>query len=249
MNQLGHTGNLIEDAKYYPGQNDKPSRATFTMAVKRPFSKDSDLYNYIAWNTAADIIGKGLEEGRYLKGCAVEVAGYTTFSAYTERETGKQRKMLQIVVQQCFSRFHENQGYEQEDYPGEQVDGYDDPYNSQDGYASENAPYYENTPAYPSQNARGNYQSAPQTGYSGQGNRQAAAPRNRNGQRQNAYVSRPNGQAAQGSAVHGGNPGQRATRQGRPAMANRGNAAGSQAHYGTGAAQTGGYIPASKRGN
>lgn len=241
MNILGHSGYLIGDAQYFPAQGEKQSRAIFTMAVRRPFSKVTDLYDYVAWNTAADIIGNGMNEGRYLKGCYVEVSGSTSMNSYTETETGKERKRLQIVIQQCFSMLYEGEGqnYDEGDAGYGNPDGfYDDPNAAyEESYAD--GQYYQNNQSsaprnYPRSGNPQSRRSAAQPNIQprpAQGNRGAAVAQNRQ--------ARPAGMNRNGAPVMQGRPAQGArVPVNGPARMPAGSAP---------RANQGGYTPAARR--
>lgn len=236
MNTLAHTGYLIEDAKYFPAQNGNRSRATFAMAVRRPFSKASDIYDYIAWNATADIVGNGLAEGRYLKGCSTEISGYTAYDSYTDSESGKKRNRLQIVVQQCYSRLLD----EREDYYIENNGGesYEEAYQAA-------PPYYQETPQ-PSQYGNrvpagvrqgGNAGRPTYNGNPSYGN--VPQPSQRNG-----YGANPTRTNAQASPHPMNGPVQRVNAGNRPPMRRAAQVPGANGV----ANGQGGFIPAAKRG-
>ena len=90
MNNVVQTGYLTEDAKITPPKGNASKMATFSMGVSRPFSDATDFFNYVAWGAAADYIEKGLSDGRYRKGCKVEVRGSIIRPGYVDR-SGKKK--------------------------------------------------------------------------------------------------------------------------------------------------------------
>lgn len=253
MNCITHSGNLIEDAKYYPAYEQKPSRATFTMSVKRQFSSGTDLYDYVAWDSAADYIAKGLEDGRFLKGCFTEVQGSTMMNPYVERDSGKERKHFQVVVGQCFSRRYENHGtdiqnasYSDQGYPEYGAEGY---YPSDVGY--EDSSYQDVQPSVNSYGRAG----GTTNGYPPQGNRPTgnAAVSGRAAQPSGTSGERPqNGRPVGGPQSYGRYPqgnrsaGMQHARPGAPV--NPPGNQGAPRGAGTGNGRPAGFIPASRGG-
>lgn len=90
---LGRTTDQIELKKTNSGK----FVATFSFAVKRPFSKNTtDFLNIIAWDKTAELLSKHVTKGQMLV-----IEGYLTTRKY-ETQDGQKRAATEIVVE----KFH-----------------------------------------------------------------------------------------------------------------------------------------------
>lgn len=87
---LGRTTNSIELKQTQAGK----SVATFTLAVKRPFTKDTtDFFNCTVWDKQAETMSKHVGKGEQ-----IGIAGYLQNRSYTDKE-GNKRTVTEIVVE------------------------------------------------------------------------------------------------------------------------------------------------------
>jgi single-strand DNA-binding protein len=86
---LGRTTNSIELKQTQQGK----SVANFSLAVKRPFAKDTtDFHNVVAWDKQAEIPSKYVK-----KGDQVCVRGYLTTRTWTDKD-GNKRYATEVVA-------------------------------------------------------------------------------------------------------------------------------------------------------
>ena len=84
MNVNTYSGRVTADIELKMTAQGTPF-AKFTIAVKRPYSKDkTDFFNCEAWGHNAEFVCK-----YFKKGSPILVHGYMTTSKYEDRETGK----------------------------------------------------------------------------------------------------------------------------------------------------------------
>ena len=87
MNKTFLTGNLTKDVETRETASGA-LMARFSVAVKRPYSKDeTDFFDCTAWRSLADICGKYLK-----KGSKVALLGYFTSRSYEDNQ-GIKRKV------------------------------------------------------------------------------------------------------------------------------------------------------------
>lgn len=87
MNKTFITGNLTKDVETRETASGA-LMARFSVAVKRPYSKDeTDFFDVTAWRSLADICGKYLK-----KGSKVALVGYFTSRSYEDNQ-GIKRKV------------------------------------------------------------------------------------------------------------------------------------------------------------
>ena len=119
MNKIILSGNLIKNAEIRPvnTKNGQILRAELALAVTRIRGEGSDIWSCIAWDSAAQFIEKGMQDGRYLKGCFVELDGSIEKSPY--EENGIKKIHVHAVINRSFSkkqvseqRYQENQQYQ-----------------------------------------------------------------------------------------------------------------------------------------
>lgn len=92
MNKIIIIGNLTKDVEY---KTNNSSMAKFSVAVKRPHSKDeTDFFDVVAWDKLADICNNHLK-----KGSKVAVSGYLVTNSYTT-ENGQKRFSLSIRAEE-----------------------------------------------------------------------------------------------------------------------------------------------------
>lgn len=70
--------------------------ASFTLAVKRPFKKDTtDFFNVIAWNKQAEILSQYVRKGN-------EVAINGHLESRTYEKDGQKRYITEVIVEQVY---------------------------------------------------------------------------------------------------------------------------------------------------
>ena len=92
MNSVNLTGNL---GKYLPELRQTQgghSVTSFDIAVKRPFSDETDWLTIVCWRQNAEYICRYASVGR-----KIEVTGYLQTRQYTDRE-GNERKVWEVVA-------------------------------------------------------------------------------------------------------------------------------------------------------
>ena len=93
MQKMMFTGNLVRDVEVTETQNGKIV-AQFSVAVKRPFSKDTtDFFDVVAWNKLGETCSSFLS-----KGSKVLVEGYMTTRSYEDKQ-GNKRKVYEIKAE------------------------------------------------------------------------------------------------------------------------------------------------------
>ena len=92
MNTIVLTGNLARDPelRYTP---DNKAVAQFTVAVKRPFTKDKvDFINCVAWEKEGENIDKYFSKGSF-----IALRGYLTIRTY-EANDGQKKTFAEVIV-------------------------------------------------------------------------------------------------------------------------------------------------------
>ena len=89
MNSLQITGNLTKDVELRETPNGK-SVATLSIAVKRPYSEETDFFNAVVWDKKAETCAKFLK-----KGSKVGIVGYIYNRSY-ETNDGTKRTITEI---------------------------------------------------------------------------------------------------------------------------------------------------------
>lgn len=86
---LGRTTNSIELKQTQAGK----SVATFSLAVKRPFTKDTtDFHNIVCWDRQAELVSKYVN-----KGDQVCIRGYITTRTWEDNQ-GNKRHATEVVA-------------------------------------------------------------------------------------------------------------------------------------------------------
>lgn len=84
MNSVNFVGRITADPELKQTTNGK-SVVTFTLAVKRPHTKDTtDFHKVIAWAHSAEYLARYAR-----KGDTISVSGYATNREYTDRDSKK----------------------------------------------------------------------------------------------------------------------------------------------------------------
>ena len=91
MQQFICTANLTKDVELRTTPNGK-SVATLSIAVKRPFSNDTDFFNAVVWDKKAENCAKFLK-----KGSKVGIVGYLYNRSY-EGKDGVKRNVTEIMA-------------------------------------------------------------------------------------------------------------------------------------------------------
>ena len=86
---LGRTTNSVELKQTQAGK----SVVSFSLAVKRPFTKDTtDFHTIVAWDKQAELISKYIH-----KGDQVCIRGYLTTRSWTDKQ-GNKRNTTEVVA-------------------------------------------------------------------------------------------------------------------------------------------------------
>ncbi len=86
---LGRTTSAIELKQTQAGK----SVASFSLAVKRPYTKDTtDFHTIVAWDKQAELIGRYVK-----KGDQICIRGYLTTRSYTDKQNNK-RTAVEVVA-------------------------------------------------------------------------------------------------------------------------------------------------------
>lgn len=94
MNSVNYVGRITADPELKQTTTGK-SVVTFTLAVKRPHTKDiTDFNKYIAWEHNAEYLCRYAR-----KGDTVSVSGYSTNREYTDRDQSK-RYVTEYVAEE-----------------------------------------------------------------------------------------------------------------------------------------------------
>ena len=212
MNIIALTGRITADPKVNTAQNGT-KYARFSVAVNNDDRKDeTDFFNCVAWGSQAEFVEKGMEGGRYLTGCEVELTGRAHIGTYTNQQTGQQSRNTEVRVLASFSR-------------PKRADGQRNPENT----GGQGMPYGQQAP-------QGGYGDAyaPNAGQTGNGQYQQGRPVNAP---QGNPAQPGNGQHQQGRPVNvpqanAGQPGNGQYQQGRPVNGPQANAGYQNAgHY------------------
>lgn len=116
MNMVGYVGNLTADIELKQTPQGVPI-ATFTVAVKRPFSKDiTDFFRCVAWRNTAEFVSKYFHKGDY-----IAVKGYNTSRTYEKTVGGDSVKIqtVELLVEKadfCGSKGAQQSGNDNEPY-------------------------------------------------------------------------------------------------------------------------------------
>lgn len=88
---LGRTTSAIELKQSKAGK----SVASFSLAVKRPFAKDStDFFNVCAWGNTAEVLARYVNKGNQ-----VCIRGYLTNREWTDKQ-GNKRISTEIIAEE-----------------------------------------------------------------------------------------------------------------------------------------------------
>lgn len=110
MNKTFLTGNLTKDVETRETASGA-LMARFSVAVKRPYSKDeTDFFDVTAWRSLAEICGKYLK-----KGSKVALVGYFTCRLYEDNQ-GIKRKVWDFNCEEM-EMLSSNQPQAQEEQP------------------------------------------------------------------------------------------------------------------------------------
>lgn len=85
MNSLNITGNMTGDAEI-KNTSSGTLMATFTVAVNKGTGGEADFFRVNAYDAVAKRVGDGMKDGRFLRGCHVEVSGEMHQSSYTDKD-------------------------------------------------------------------------------------------------------------------------------------------------------------------
>lgn len=261
MNVFTATGRLTGDATYRRGSDanatntpdmnalggSKPklSYGRFNVAVDCPGRKEKTTFvTVVCFGKMADFIGNGLQQGRYLKGCAVEFDGPLQPLACYKDQQGVEHYYMEVWANFTYSHVHKNWNSETKSL-NVQTQGNSYAQN-QNNYGNNNVYGQE---SYGNGTSVGSQNGQRQNGAYGAGNPARTPSGNPNGQGRNSSygtgvpTGNPNGQMQNGSYRNGspaGNPnsqrqngsygaGSRAqTQSGNP------NGQGQNSSYGTG---------------
>ncbi len=98
MNVVILSGHLARDVELRYTNSTNKAVATITLAVKRPFAKDTtDFVTCVAWDKDAENIEKYFEKGDF-----IQIRGYLTFRQYeVNKESGQEKRTAtEVIVQE-----------------------------------------------------------------------------------------------------------------------------------------------------
>ena len=102
MNVIAISGNLVSDPDLRTTSNDV-SVCSFTVAVKRPMTKDkTDFIDCVAWRACAEFV-----ERYFRKGSPIEVSGILTTRMF-EDKNGNKRKAVELKADNVSFSGHKN---------------------------------------------------------------------------------------------------------------------------------------------
>ena len=227
MNVFTATGRITGDATYRRGSDanatntpdmnalgeSKPklSYGRFNVAVDCPGRKEKTTFiTVVCFGKMADFIGNGLQQGRYLKGCAVEFDGPLQPLACYKDQQGVDHYYMEVWANFTYSHVHKNWNSETKSLNvQDQGNSY---VQNQNNYGNNNVYGQE---SYGNGTSAGNPNNQRQNGAYGTGNPARTPSGNPNGQGQNSSygtgtpTGNPNGQMQNGSYRNGspaGNP-------------------------------------------
>lgn len=98
MNSINLTGNLTKDIELKQTNSGK-TVATFDIAIKRPYSNETDFLACIAWESKAEYLSKYAN-----KGSRVAVSGYITTRKWQDKN-GMNRTAYEVICDavECLS--------------------------------------------------------------------------------------------------------------------------------------------------
>ena len=221
MNVFTATGRITGDATYRRGSDahatntpdmnalgeSKPklSYGRFNVAVDCPGRKEKTTFvTVVCFGKMADFIGNGLQQGRYLKGCAVEFDGPLQPLACYKDQQGVDHYYMEVWANFTYSHVHKNWNSETKSLNVQtQGNSY---VQNQNNYGNNNVYGQE---SFGNGTSAGNPNNQRQNGAYGTGNPARTPSGNPNGQRQNSSygtgvpAGNPNGQMQNGSYRNG----------------------------------------------
>ena len=198
MNVFTATGRLTGDATYRRGSDanatntpdmnalggSKPklSYGRFNVAVDCPGRKEKTTFvTVVCFGKMADFIGNGLQQGRYLKGCAVEFDGPLQPLACYKDQQGVDHYYMEVWANFTYSHVHKNWNSETKSLNvQDQGNSY---VQNQNNYGNNNVYGQE---SYGNGTSAGNPNNQRQNGAYGTGNPARTPSGNPNGQGQNS---------------------------------------------------------------
>lgn len=180
------TGRLTADATFRNGTEPSKNNARFTVAVTDPWnSEKTDFFTVSCFGKKADYVANGLQKGRFLKGCEIEISGPVRLEKY-KTQNGEERCYIGVIAETIYCKVHK-------DYKA-----------AQNGASSANGiPQYSNNGPSASYNQNGN---TPSQQYGGQ-NATSGRGNQYNGNTPAQQFRTPNGPAGNGAAGYNGQNG------------------------------------------
>lgn len=112
MNNVTLMGNITKSIETrFTSTSNKPV-CSFTVAVKRRFSEETDFINCVAWNKTAEFIAKHFDKGR-----RIALVGSIQVRSWDDNE-GKKHYATEVVVEQA--HFADSKKAEQQNNDGGQ---------------------------------------------------------------------------------------------------------------------------------
>ncbi len=90
MNLICCKGNIVNEPKF--SDKGKTNVVRFSIAVKRPYSEETDFFNVVAFSHAADFIKK-----HFKKGQPILIQGHLINDSYVDKENNK-RNVTKIIA-------------------------------------------------------------------------------------------------------------------------------------------------------
>ena len=102
------TGRLTADATFRNGTEPSKNNARFTVAVTDPWnSEKTDFFTVSCFGKKADYVMNGLQKGRFLKGCEIEISGPVHLEKYVT-QNGEERCYIGVIAETIYCKAHKD---------------------------------------------------------------------------------------------------------------------------------------------
>lgn len=108
MNIVILTGRLTADATVRTASDPSKNNAKFNVAVTDPWnSEKTDYFTISCFGKKADYVMNGLQKGRFLKGCEVEISGPIHLVSYKTQQ-GEDRYYMNVIAETLYCKVHKD---------------------------------------------------------------------------------------------------------------------------------------------
>lgn len=108
MNIVILTGRLTADATVRTASDPSKNNAKFNVAVTDPWnSEKTDYFTISCFGKKADYVMNGLQKGRFLKGCEVEISGPIHLVSYKTQQ-GEDRYYMNVIAESLYCKVHKD---------------------------------------------------------------------------------------------------------------------------------------------